>query len=75
MTIIEATYMGEDGSLGYQTGRRYRLKIEEGSAMQGEYPLVIVSPHPCPYGSLDAFLRNWNSIERVGAPTHPETDG
>jgi Mn-dependent DtxR family transcriptional regulator len=47
---VRAQFLGEDGSLGLSKYRYYTLTLE-GS--------TIVEPIVCPYGSVEAFLRNW----------------
>ena len=46
-------FIGDDGSLGYHRGQVYDLRVV------GVNRPRIESPHPCPYGSVAAFQRNW----------------
>lgn len=51
---VRARFIGTDGSLGYRNGEVYDL------TMKGNR---IVLPTPCPYSSVEAFLRNWQVVE------------
>lgn len=58
MTKITATFTGKN-SLGYEHGQTYTLilihmdiQLENGD-------------NYCPYGSIEAFLNNWNNIKVV----------
>lgn len=51
---IPARFIGRDGSLGYETGLVYMLRI---TRHQGRP--TIVDPNPCPYSSWRAFFLNW----------------
>lgn len=70
MTIIEATFIGEDGSLGYQTGRRYRLRLRHQGWRRRQPFIEIIRTDSeggyCPYESFHAFVRNWTDIREVG---------
>jgi hypothetical protein len=50
-------FTGADGSLGYRAGETYRLEVRTVD-LNGRVP-QIVRPYVCPYGSWDAFWRNW----------------
>lgn len=53
---VRATFVGKQGSLGYQTGHTYNLTIKGNDVRQ---------PGFCPYSSVETFLKNWNIIEVV----------
>jgi hypothetical protein len=58
MLAIEATFIGEDGSMGYRTGRIYSLIVQGCRVDRLENP----GTDPCPYASVESFLRNWSEI-------------
>ncbi len=51
---VRARFVGRDGSFGYRHGYMYDLMIDGNR---------IVRPTPCPYGSVEAFLRNWQPLD------------
>lgn len=53
---IEATFKGDDGSLGYRANNRYVLKVDDMEISR------IDGTGKCVYDSLKSFLRNWSSI-------------
>jgi len=66
-TKMRAEFIGEDGSMGYRTGQKYMLYIDQSLSI---FPLrlqpTIVRAEGksfcgfyCPYDSWDAFWRNW----------------
>lgn len=65
---IRAVFTGENGSLGYQRGERYELDVTERRGAP-----TIRRPWPCPYGSWDAFWRNWSKTTIEEAPMHTTT--
>lgn len=59
---VKATFDGADGSLGYQKGTEYHLRLtayENGSIM-----IVPIDPRAthCPYISVVTFMQNWTNI-------------
>lgn len=52
---IKARFIGQDGLLGYRNGKEYVIEIRGNT---------IMTPRPCPYGSVEAFLRNWQPLEK-----------
>lgn len=52
-SYVVATFQGQDGSMGFKHGTRYNLIVSRSSIrnLKGG-PWV-------PYGSLEAFFRNW----------------
>lgn len=69
MTTIRATFIGEDGSFGYQKGRRYLLIVEGRSVRPMLSKGGSPSPQPCPY-SVEGFFNNWREIEVIDGPTY-----
>lgn len=69
--IIQATFIGEDGSMGYKTGERYLLWVEENRIR----PNPGLGAKPCPYGSVAAFLSNWTDIEPYDRPAWMRMEG
>lgn len=63
--VIEATYTGAHGSMGYQRGQRYVLLVQnrDGMDVQRED-----GTGKCPYGSLSAFLHSWTDISVISRP-------
>jgi hypothetical protein len=65
--IITGTFKGEDGSLGYRTGKFYALCVEENpSRLQQilnrwprDWEMIIIKPTFCPYSSRAKFEANW----------------
>lgn len=51
---VRATFVGEDGSMGYANGQTYNLVIEGNT---------IRWPHPCPY-TVEGFLANWRLVDQ-----------
>lgn len=60
---MKARFKGSDGSLGYQVGRIYDLRVY--GSTPGTFASVsrIDGSGRCPYASLDAFLRNWEPLD------------
>lgn len=64
-------FIGEDGSLGYQSGKTYCLLIENKiDIFKFKFYPVILSfvENPrgaCPYESWNAFWRNWHIPENT----------
>jgi len=52
--IIKAIFIGENGSLGYETGKEYELILLD-STIKRRKDLTGV----CPYRSVETFLQNW----------------
>lgn len=65
--IIQATFIGENGSLGYKFGQKYNLAF---LVLDGK-PVVFDTNHSengtylCPYSSFDTLLDNWTDISKV----------
>lgn len=56
-------FVGEDGSLGYRTGRTYYLRITR--APLSSTPVTIRRRSGfglCPYASEEAFRANWQPV-------------
>jgi hypothetical protein len=65
MPLVKATFTGEDGSMGYRTGKEYTLKV---SGFLGGGSTIKIIPlekgvFPCPYAGISTFLKNWNNIQ------------
>jgi len=52
--FIKAIFIGENGSLGYETGKEYELILID-STIKRRKDLTGV----CPYRSIETFLANW----------------
>lgn len=66
MFKAKATFTGIN-SLGYIHGQSYQIIVHamQGGAIIIERDVFGKPEGSCPYGSLKAFLQNWNSIEVV----------
>lgn len=62
--LVKAIFKGQNGSLGYETDKEYTLKI-----VQLADNILIedqkIDGKECQYGSVVAFLNNWDNIRRV----------
>lgn len=56
---IIARFIGQDGSLGFRTGRKYIITIEQGGSHNWIW-VKEISGKSCPYASVDALERNWD---------------
>lgn len=72
--IINARYMGEDGSLGYRTEERYNLRVTalRFPCLNYKGTQIVVErldgTGTCPYHTILDFLNNWTQINvLVGA--------
>jgi hypothetical protein len=54
---MKMMFIGKDRSMGYRLGHIYDLEIK---IMYGM--LHIMGPTYCPYGSMEAFLKNWSQL-------------
>jgi hypothetical protein len=68
-TIIQATFTGEDKSLGYRKYCRYTLEIDAPAMIAAD---IIIRPitndlvcYPCPYSTIGSFLKNWTDIKVI----------
>ena len=57
--ILSAKFTGEN-SLGYETGKIYKLKMPSYNSM---VIMRLDNTGRCPYQSIAAFLRNWTNIK------------
>ncbi len=69
MKKIKATFIGQDGNLGYEHGKEYELHIEAlrwhpGSSMR--IYCLANREGTCPYRNIETFLENWTHIEVTG---------
>ena len=60
--LITAVFIGQDGSLGYESYRQYALYIEPSGAGI-RITRVADSNGTCIYSNIIAFLENWNTIQ------------
>lgn len=61
---IQATFKGQNGSMGFKTGKEYTLtlsKMNKGHLMAEEDSGFNF----CEYGSFMAFLNNWDNIKTI----------
>lgn len=68
----EYKFVGEDGSLGLRNGgvyllevrfREYRPDILVTAYRRGLFGIGLFQVTVCPYGSMQAFNKNWNKIK------------
>lgn len=57
---MKLKFIGEDGSLGLKHGKKYEVELKT----IGKYLIAIIdtgwiSWTTCPYGSVQAFAKNW----------------
>ena len=55
-TICDATFIGQDFSMGYRTGVTYRIRID---FYDSSLILHCGNHPPCPYDTKTAFFKNW----------------
>jgi len=68
MTIrAKATFKGQNGSCGYNTGKEYELKIVHKDNGRGMISISTGNKieSMCDYNSLSAFLKNWDNIKSL----------
>jgi len=60
MFITDATFMGQDGSMGYRNSRNYRIIVDRNTiyCMTPEQ-FNIPGTGKCVYQSVESFLKNW----------------
>lgn len=58
--IVEATYVGAEGSYGYKKGKRYRLRVSRDTVSR-----MLGGGGALPY-SVQGFLMNWTDIVALG---------
>lgn len=68
---VKCIFQGQDGSLGYRTGREYDLELIF-SPRKGQPTRVVIFPNgnqiPCPYESFTSFLKNWGNVRFLKNP-------
>jgi hypothetical protein len=57
-----ARFNGENGSMGFVTGRIYHLTLEYDPTAKWWTARSTEGPY-CPYASPEAFLANWSPLE------------
>lgn len=60
--MIKAYFKGEDGSMGYKSGKKYELHV---AICKNK---IIIRPtngklSMCPYDTLESFLNNWIIVQ------------
>lgn len=60
---VKATFIGQDGSLGFKTGQQYELEVEAYATLG--FDQLRIEPSNCIYESLNAFLNNWSNVTKV----------
>lgn len=53
---VYATFIGEDGSLGYRNGKHYKIIVE---TFDGQIWVCCYPHKDCPYATMQALLKNW----------------
>ncbi|MFA5207361.1 MAG: hypothetical protein WC428_01775 [Candidatus Paceibacterota bacterium] len=70
-TKVKAIFKGSDGSLGYIANHEYEFIVKEDN---DKFIHIESKPHidksgktftGCVYGSIIAFLNNWDNIRRI----------
>ena len=66
--MVRAVFIGKNGSMRFTTGRTYNLDVDLSVSGRGD-PFISIATlsdgkhyTKCPYGSVEAFLRNWRVI-------------
>lgn len=62
---IIATFIGEDGSMGLRTGRRYELVIAAYEPNKDRFGIYLPDQTRVPYATLEAFFRNWSNVSAI----------
>ena len=63
-------FRGIDGSLGYRTGKVYRLYISSAYFKGGliaerkGWSRVLWGPGYCPYDNIDLFFKDWSIVKK-----------
>lgn len=57
MLIIEAVFIGKNGSLGFITGKIYTLKVTGNLIVDVDENII------CRYSTLTGFIKNWKIIK------------
>ena len=64
-TIIVATFIGQNNSLGYKNGHPYFLEIYQENHNTTITIQRMNSQSICQYSSLLTFLENWKDISKI----------
>lgn len=66
--IITATFIGENGSLGYENGKEYELKLSVLQMGSHNPKIGICNPvdasGKCQYSNIITFLKNWSDVKQ-----------
>lgn len=66
MERIKATFIGKNGSVGLKKNRDYILIVRSKDAVNIKVLNDVNERHVnCLYGSLHAFLNNWDNIQTI----------
>ncbi len=52
-------YIGKDGSMGFRTGKRYIISIDQGGLHDWIWVREIFG-RKCPYASMEILAKNWD---------------
>ena len=55
-----AKFIGQDGSLGFRTGRKYIINIERDNNNNNWIWVKELFGRSCPYQSMDTLKKNWD---------------
>lgn len=62
-----AKFIGKDGSMGFRTGRKYIIKIEQDENNNWIWIREILGRY-CPYQSMNTLKKNWDIPSRKFYP-------
>ena len=60
MKVINAMFIGEDGSMGFRNGKFYSLKVSSGYYKGKPCLWVYCDGIACPYYGFEALSDNWS---------------
>lgn len=63
MKTIKATFIGEDGSLGYVHGKEYELDFKQRHTLDIIIHDKSGEAQPCEYANINKFFENWSNIK------------
>ena len=63
---LTATFVGEDGSLGYKKGQSYTLRVTQfREGMEIHISIANSEKGKCVYSSLYKFFQNWENVSQM----------
>ncbi len=62
---VKAIFKGADGSLGYKARTEYTLVVHHEAGMHIQVEDVEGTAQRCDYGSMVAFMKNWDNIRNI----------